>query len=124
MTSDFTSVFLAFFVLTVAIRLWLKWRHIAFVTSNRAAVPASFAERIDLPSHQKAADYTIARCKMAVFDILVEAGLLLALTLGGDGAGQFRIQISDAQGARKHGKGTGAKEEPGAYIVRPLSHAA
>ena len=83
MTSDFTSVFLAFFVLTVAIRLWLKWRHIAFVTSHRAAVPASFAERIDLPSHQKAADYTIARCKMAVFDILVEAGLLLALTLGG-----------------------------------------
>ena len=77
MTSDFTSVFLAFFVLTVAIRLWLKWRHIAFVTSHRAAVPASFAERIDLPSHQKAADYTIARCKMAVFDILVEAGLLL-----------------------------------------------
>ncbi len=83
MTSDFTLVFLSFFSLTLLVRLWLKWRHIAFIAAHRAAVPAEFAGRIALPAHQKAADYTIDRCRSAVWGILIEAALLLALTLGG-----------------------------------------
>jgi STE24 endopeptidase len=82
-TSDFTLVFLSFFALTLLVRLWLKLRHIRFVAAHRAAVPADFAERIALPAHQKAADYTVDRSKMAIAGILIEAGLLLALTLGG-----------------------------------------
>jgi STE24 endopeptidase len=82
-TPDFTFVFLLFFGLTVAVRLWLKLRHIGFVAAHRNAVPADFAERIALPAHQKAADYTVDRSKTAIVGILVEAGLLLAFTLGG-----------------------------------------
>lgn len=83
MTPDFTFIFLSFFSLTLLVRLWLKWRHIRFVASHRSAVPANFAERIPLPDHQKAADYTVDRSKMAIVDIFIEAALLLAFTLGG-----------------------------------------
>lgn len=83
MTPDFTFVFLLFFALTVAVRLWLKLRHIRFVAGHRNAVPAEFAERIALADHQKAADYTVDRSKAAIFHTLIEAGVLLAFTLGG-----------------------------------------
>jgi STE24 endopeptidase len=82
-TPDFTSVFLVFFVLTLLTRLWLKIRHIRFVAAHRAAVPAEFAERITLPDHQKAADYTVDRSKGTILGTLIEAALLLAFTLGG-----------------------------------------
>lgn len=83
MTPDFTFIFLLFFGLTVAVRLWLKLRHIRFVATHRNAVPADFAERIALPAHQKAADYTVDRSKTAIVGTLIEAVLLLAFTLGG-----------------------------------------
>jgi STE24 endopeptidase len=82
-TPDFTSVFLVFFALTLLTRLWLKIRHIRFVAAHRDAVPAEFAERITLPDHQKAADYTVDRSKAAILGALIEAALLLAFTLGG-----------------------------------------
>jgi STE24 endopeptidase len=82
-TPDFTFIFLLFFGLTVAVRLWLKLRHIRFVAAHRNALPADFAERIALPAHQKAADYTVDRSKAAVVGTLIEAALLLAFTLGG-----------------------------------------
>ncbi|PKO39352.1 MAG: peptidase M48 [Betaproteobacteria bacterium HGW-Betaproteobacteria-6] len=83
MTPDFTFVFLLFFGLTVAVRLWLKLRHIRFVAGHRNAVPAEFAERITLADHQKAADYTVDRSKAAILHTLIDAGVLLAFTLGG-----------------------------------------
>lgn len=83
MTPDFTLLFLFAFALTLTARLWLTLRHIRFVAAHRAAVPADFAERIGLPAHQKAADYTVDRSRMAIFSTLVDAGLLLAQTLGG-----------------------------------------
>lgn len=87
MTPDFTFIFLAFFAFTVGMRLWLKLRHIRHVAAHRNAVPAYFAERIALADHQKAADYTVDRSKTAIFGTLIEAGLLLAFTLGGGLAG-------------------------------------
>jgi STE24 endopeptidase len=82
-TPDFTFIFLLFFGLTVAVRLWLKLRHIRFVAAHRNAVPADFAERIALPAHQKAADYTVDRSKTAIVGTLIEAVVLLTFTLGG-----------------------------------------
>ena len=82
-THNLTLLFLAFFTLTLAIRLWLKLRHIAFIASHRGAVPAEFAEQITLENHQKAADYTIDRSRTALVGTVVDAGLLLAFTLGG-----------------------------------------
>lgn len=83
MTENFTLLFLAAFTLTLATRLWLKLRQIRHVGAHRAAVPAEFAARITLASHQKAADYTVDRCQTAISTILVDAVLLLAFTLGG-----------------------------------------
>jgi len=82
-TTDFTLLFLAAFALTLAVRLWLTLRQIRFVAAHRATVPANFAERIPLAAHQKAADYTVDRNKLAISTTLVDAALLLALTLGG-----------------------------------------
>ncbi len=79
----FTQAFVGFLLLTLAIRLWLKLRHIAHITAHSAAVPPEFAATISLESHQKAARYTIERSRLAIVETLLEAGLLLAWTLGG-----------------------------------------
>ena len=83
MTTDFTLLFLAAVMLTLTGRLWLTLRQIRFVAAHRAAVPADFAERIALAAHQKAADYTVDRNRLAISTTLVDAALLIALTLGG-----------------------------------------
>lgn len=83
MTHYFSLIFLAAFALTLAARLWLTSRHIRFVAAHRHAVPAEFAERIPLEAHQKAADYTVDRNKLVLRTTLVDAALLLSLTLGG-----------------------------------------
>jgi STE24 endopeptidase len=82
-SQEFTFVFLAFFALTLAVRLWLKIRHIRHIGAHRAAVPADFAATIALADHQKAADYTIDRVKSVLFAIVSEGIVLLAFTLGG-----------------------------------------
>jgi STE24 endopeptidase len=82
-TPDFTTLFLAAFTLTLLGRLWLTMRHIRFVTAHSNAVPAEFAERISLESHQKAANYTVDRSRVTLFATLLDATLLLAFTLGG-----------------------------------------
>lgn len=83
MSADFTFLFLAAFALTLAGRLWLTLRQIRYVAAHRAAVPAGFTERISLAAHQKAADYTVDRNRMAILTTLVDAALLLAFTVGG-----------------------------------------
>ena len=83
MTPDFTLFFLLAFALTLAARLWLKLRHIRFIAAHRNAVPADFATRIPLAAHQKAADYTVDRNKTVIFTTILDAALLLILTLGG-----------------------------------------
>ena len=79
----FTLVFVAAFAISLALRLWLVRRHIAHVTAHRDEVPGAFADRIGLPAHRKAADYTVARTRLGVAETLVEAMVLVALTLGG-----------------------------------------
>jgi len=79
----FAAVFLAALLLATALRLWLAWRHMRHVAAHRGAVPAVFADSIALEAHQKAADYTVAKTRLAMVDILIGAVLLLALTLGG-----------------------------------------
>ena len=83
MTTDFTLIFLIAFALTLSGRLWLTLRQIRHVAEHRGAVPADFAERISLAAHQKAADYTVDRNRLAIVTTLVDAALLIALTLGG-----------------------------------------
>lgn len=79
----FTSVFIVALLLTTLGKLWLSSRQIAHVAAHRATVPPRFAERVSLPAHQKAADYTIARTRLGVLETVLGAAVLVALTLLG-----------------------------------------
>ncbi|SFP70721.1 STE24 endopeptidase [Nitrosomonas cryotolerans] len=79
----FTLIFLFVLLLTTTTRLWLAIRHIHYVRTHRNQVPVDFSARIDLPAHQKAADYTCAKTRLSYSNILLQAILLLAFTLGG-----------------------------------------
>jgi STE24 endopeptidase len=79
----FTVVFLAALVLTIFIKSWLASRHIHYVRTHRNSVPDNFSSQINLEAHQKAADYTCAKTRLSYANILLEAVLLLMLTLGG-----------------------------------------
>ncbi len=79
----FTTLFLTLLAATVLIRLWLGQRHVAHVQAHRQQVPAAFAASISLDAHQKAADYSSAKTRLVMVEGIVQAALLLALTLGG-----------------------------------------
>jgi len=79
----FTAVFLAAIALTTVVRLWLSRRHIRHVLANSNSIPAEFEGRIALAAHQKAADYTIAKARLGLWETLTAPVLLLAFTLGG-----------------------------------------
>ncbi len=83
MASTLTLVFISLLVASTLTRLWLGARQVAHVQANRAQVPAAFAADISLESHQKAADYSSAKTKLALTEVVVQAILLLAFTLGG-----------------------------------------
>jgi STE24 endopeptidase len=79
----FTSIFLAALAAATLTRLWLAQRQIRHVRAHRDAVPTLFAGSIPLAAHQKAADYTVAKARLGIIDTLLDAVILLALTLGG-----------------------------------------
>ena len=79
----FTVVFLAALVATTLVKLWLASRQIRFVAAHRNAVPQRFAERVGLAAHRKAADYTIARSRLAMIELLLGAVFLIFLTVAG-----------------------------------------
>ncbi|MGI4984235.1 MAG: M48 family metallopeptidase [Janthinobacterium lividum] len=83
----FTYLFAFALVAMVATKLWLGQRQVRHVLAHRDAVPTRFADSISLHSHQRAADYTVARLRLTVGEVLVAAAVLAALTLfGGAGA--------------------------------------
>lgn len=79
----FSLIFLAALVTSASLRTWLALRHLGHVAAHRDTVPAEFAERIELPAHQKAADYTQAKVRVSLVELAVSSVLLLAFTLGG-----------------------------------------
>jgi STE24 endopeptidase len=79
----FTWIFLAVLSAATGTRLWLTLRQMRYVHAHRGAVPGMFAESIPLAAHQKAADYTVAKARLGIIDTLLDAAILLALTLGG-----------------------------------------
>jgi len=83
MNGAFTWLFLAALLAATATRLWLTARQSRHVHAHREAVPASFAGAIPLAAHQKAADYTVAKSRVAMAEVCLSAALVLALTFGG-----------------------------------------
>ena len=79
----FTTIFLAALAAATGTRLWLAFRQMRHVHAHRADVPGMFADSIPLDAHQKAADYTVAKTRLAIVDAVLDAVILLALTLGG-----------------------------------------
>ncbi len=80
---NFTILFLAMLLISTLMRLYLSQRQINFVTKNRAQVPDTFADKINLDDHQKAADYTTTKVKFGRLPLFYEIALLLIWTLGG-----------------------------------------
>ena len=79
----FTMLFLLLLAITTTVKLWLSYRHGAYVLAHRDRLPAQFSEKIPLESHQKAADYTHAKVNLAGISIILDVIVLLAFTLGG-----------------------------------------
>jgi STE24 endopeptidase len=79
----FSWVFLAALAAATLTRCWLARRQIAHVRAHRDAVPPMFAETIPLDAHRKAADYTVAKARFGIVDLLLDALVVLAFTLGG-----------------------------------------
>ncbi len=79
----FTLAFSALLLLNLGLKLWLAGRQMRHVAQHRSAVPADFESVIDLPTHQKAADYTLAKLRLGHWDMAIDAVLLLAWTLLG-----------------------------------------
>lgn len=78
------TLLLAFGLLAhVALRLWLNARQVRHVAAHRDAVPEAYVRNLSLADHQKAADYTLAKARLAQWDILLDAVLLLGWTLLG-----------------------------------------
>ena len=83
MSQALTWAFVAALAASVATRLWLARRQMRHVRAHRDAVPPAFAASIALPAHQKAADYTVAKVRLQMAEIVLDAVVLLILTLGG-----------------------------------------
>jgi STE24 endopeptidase len=81
--SSFSALFIAALAATTLLRIWLGLRHVSHVARNREAVPAAFRDVIGLDAHQKAADYTVARVRLGLFDVAVGALLVAWFTVGG-----------------------------------------
>lgn len=80
---QFTLVFLAFVAARMAFQLWLSSRQIAHVRAHRNAVPQPFSASVSAEQHALAADYTAARQRLSMIETIVEAMVIVGLTIGG-----------------------------------------
>jgi len=78
-----TLTLAALLVANLLTKLWLSGRQVRHVAKHRAQVPATFAHTISLEAHQKAADYTLAKARVGVADLGLDAITLMAWTLLG-----------------------------------------
>lgn len=81
--NTFSIAFICALTLATALRLWLASRHLRHVQAHRGAVPREFSESISLDAHQRAADYTCAKTRLAMVTVIVDAIVVLWLTFGG-----------------------------------------
>src|SRR6185369_15167176 len=84
MSSDLlTMLFAAALVLSLAVKLWLATRQMRHVAAHRHAVPPAFARTVSLESHQRAADYTLAKGRIGLLATAFGSTVLLGWTLLG-----------------------------------------
>ncbi|MEO5697789.1 MAG: M48 family metallopeptidase [Burkholderiaceae bacterium] len=78
-----TLTFGAALLISLLVKFWLATRQSRHVASHRGAVPAPFAATIALASHQRAADYTLAKGRFGLLTMAFGAAVLLGWTLLG-----------------------------------------
>jgi STE24 endopeptidase len=81
--SVYSQLFLFGLVATSLLKFWLAMRQRHHVLAHRPTVPPAFAQRVALDAHQKAADYSRDKTRVAQIEILVDGAFLFAITLGG-----------------------------------------
>jgi STE24 endopeptidase len=79
----FTLLFLIALAGSVALRFWLASRQLLHVKKYRDSVPESFAGKVPLKDHHKAADYTSTNTRIGMIALAYDSLLLLGWTLGG-----------------------------------------
>ena len=79
----FTLLFLIALGGSLLLRFWLAARQLAHVKKYRDSVPDSFAGKVPLADHHKAADYTTTNTRIGMLDLAYGSLLLLGWTLGG-----------------------------------------
>jgi STE24 endopeptidase len=78
-----TLTLAAVLVANLLTKLWLSGRQVRHVAQHRAHVPDAFAHTITLDAHQKAADYTLAKSRVNLIDLALDAITLMGWTLLG-----------------------------------------
>ncbi|KWT97132.1 MULTISPECIES: M48 family metallopeptidase [unclassified Variovorax] len=78
-----TFAFALALVAGLIVKFWLATRQIRHVARHRDAVPPTFAQAITLAAHQKAADYTVAKTRFGLLEMVWGAMVLLGWTLLG-----------------------------------------
>ena len=79
----FTQLFLLALAGSLLLRFWLATRQLIHVKKHRDTVPDSFAGKVPLADHHKAADYTITNTRIGMVALAYDSLLLLGWTLGG-----------------------------------------
>src|SRR5471030_2316328 len=75
--------FSAAILASLLVKFWLATRQMRHVAAHRGAVPAAFAGTVPLEAHQKAADYTVAKLRLAIVTDAFGSAVLIAWTLLG-----------------------------------------
>ncbi|MEO8836679.1 MAG: M48 family metallopeptidase [Caldimonas sp.] len=94
-----TSVFAAALAGSLAMRAWLSARQVRHVAAHRDEVPAPFRASVDLAAHRKAADYTLAKARLAHWQMAAGAAVLLGWTLFG-GLDALNVAVREAVAPR------------------------
>lgn len=81
--SFYTKLFLVALFVKSLIESLLDKRNMDHIIKNRNAVPAKFQDQITLADHQKAADYSVEKIKVAQIFHFIDLIVFLLLTLAG-----------------------------------------
>ena len=79
----FTSIFLICLGASIIVQWVLVQRHIKHIRAHREQVPADFSDKIPVEAHHKAADYTQAKVKTGLAELIVGSVFLLLWTIAG-----------------------------------------
>ena len=79
----FTYIFLISLLAGILVQWLLVYKHSSCILKNRSNVPDAFSDKISIEAHQKAADYTRAKVKLGLVELIVGSIIIVLWTIGG-----------------------------------------